>query len=115
MSPLSLSDVVELVLLMSPYWPILEEHLPRLDRALIAKDRSLLSEVFFVLREKMSKAPGDIIKAVSLLAGVDPIWVAQKATAQEIVEALPVLDKVHDLRRLWRVVQEGRVYLDVAK
>jgi hypothetical protein len=109
--PLSLQDATALVLLMVPYWPILDEHLPHLEQALIDKERPLLVGIFTVLREEMREAPGDITKAVSLLAGLEPDWVAKNATAAEMVEALPTLDRVHDLGRLWGVLRAGSFYL----
>jgi hypothetical protein len=93
--PLSLQNATALILLMAPYWPILDEHLPHLEHALINKDRPLLVGIFTVLREEMRKAPGDITRAVALLAGLDAEWVARNATATEVVEALPALDRVH--------------------
>ncbi len=109
--PLSLQDATAIILLMTPYWPILDEHLPNLEHALINKDRPLLTGIFMVLRDEMRKAPGDITKAVALLAGLDAEWVARNATAAEVVEALPVLDKVHDLGRLWGLLRSGSFYL----
>jgi hypothetical protein len=110
-APLSLQNATALILLMVPYWPILDEHLPNIEHALLNRDRSLLTGIFMVLREEMRKAPGDITKAVALLAGLDAEWVARNATAAEIVEALPVLDKVHDLGRLWGLLRAGSFYL----
>lgn len=109
--PLSLQNATALILLMAPYWPILDEHLPSLEHAMINKDRPLLVGIFMVLRDKMRETPGDITKAVALLAGLDAECVARKATAAEVVEALPVLDRVHDLGRLWRVLRAGSFYL----
>jgi hypothetical protein len=109
--PLSLQGAVALTLLMAPYWPILDEHLPNIEHALINKDRPLLVGIFTVLREEMQRTPGDITKAVALLAGLDAGWVAKNATAAEIVEALPVLDRIHDLGRLWGLLRTGSFYL----
>jgi len=110
-TPLSLQDATALILLMAPYWPVLNEHLPNLEHALINKDRPLLVGIFMTLREEMRKAPGDITKAVALLAGLDAEWVARNATAEEVVEALSVLDRVHDLGRLWGILRAGSFYL----
>jgi hypothetical protein len=110
-APLSLQNATGLILLLAPYWPILDEHLPNVEHALINKDRPLLVGVFMVLRDEMRKAPGDITKAVALLAGLDAEWVAKNATAAEMVEALPTLDRVHDLGRLWGLLRAGSFYL----
>jgi len=110
-APLSLQDATALILLMAPYWPVLNEHLPNLEHALINKDRPLLVGIFMTLRKEMQKAPGDITKAVALLAGLDVEWVARNGTATEVVEALPVLDRVHDLGRLWGILRAGSFYL----
>ena len=112
--PLSLVNVIELILLMSPYLPLLEEYLPQLKQAAngYAKKRpQLLSQIFYILRDEMKDTPGDIVKAVALLAGVDPTWLAQVATAGELLGALPVLDRAHNFGRLWQVVQEGGVHI----
>lgn len=109
--PLSLQNATALILLTVPYWPILDEHLPNLEHALINKDRSLLVGIFTVLREEMREAPGDITKAIALLSGLDAEWIARNATAAEIVEALPVLDEVHSLGRLWGLLKRGSFYL----
>lgn len=109
--PLSLQNATALILLMIPYWPILDEHLPNVEHALVNRDRPLLVGIFTVLREEMRKVPGDITKVVALLAGLDAEWVARNATAAEIVEALPVLDQVHDLGRLWGLLRAGSFYL----
>jgi hypothetical protein len=109
--PLSLQNATALILLMAPYWPILDEHLPHLEDALVNKDRPLLVGILTVIRDEMRKAPGDITQAVALLAGLDAEWMAQNATAAEVVEALPVLDRVHDLGRLWGLLKAGSFYL----
>lgn len=109
--PIPLQTAVELILLMAPYWPILEDYLPRIDAAMATKNKPLLSEIFFTLRGKMQETPGDITKAVALLAGVDPVWLAQNGTAQEIVSALPALDKIHNFSRLWKILRQGDIYL----
>lgn len=105
--PLSLEGSLELILLMSPYIPLLEYHLPEIQAALKGNGNRprLLSTIFFALRREMSEAPGDITKMIALLAGIDPVWLAETATGEELVEALPVLDKAHNLGRLWGIAQ----------
>lgn len=78
---------------------------------MLEKDQGLLTGIFMVLRDEMRQTPGDIVKVVSLLSGVESDFIARHATANEIVAALPVLDKVHDFRRLWRILEAGRIYL----
>jgi hypothetical protein len=109
--PLPLQSVVELTLLMAPYWPLLDDYLPQIKMALAAKDKSLLSEILFILRGKMQEIPGDIVKVVALLAGVEATWLDRQGTGEEIVNALPVLDKAHDLGKLWHIMRKGSVYL----
>lgn len=48
----------------------------------------------------MQFAPGDIVTAYSLLLDMPQEWVAVNATAKELIEALPVLDKANDFRGL---------------
>ncbi len=110
-NPLTLPQIVELILLLSPYWPVLEASVPRIDAAIANKQKNALSEIFFVLRERMKDTPGDITKLVAILIGVEAEWLAKNGSAQDIVLALPTLDKAHDLGRLWRILREGSVYL----
>lgn len=110
-NPLNIRNAVELTLLMAPYWPILDQHLPNLEHALMESDRPLLVGIFTVLRQEMAQMPGDTVKAVALLVGVEPEWIAKNATAAELVAALPTLDRVHDFGRLWRLLKKGSAYL----
>lgn len=107
--PLTLEDSLSLFLLLSPYLPLLEIYFPQIQQAL--KDKSgdrprALSKIFYTFRDEMRNSPGDLIRIMAILAGVDPVWLSQNATAQEMIEALPVLDKAHDIGRLWKVIKE---------
>lgn len=110
--PLTLPMAIELIILMAPYWPILREYTPQIEKA--KQDNDLLSVLLFLLRDKMQTTPGDITKMVGILMGVNPAWLASYATAEEIVKVLPVLDKVHELERLWLIVQQGADHLGVS-
>lgn len=106
--PLSLENALSLFLLLSPYLPLIEVYLPQIQVALKTKsgDRPrALSKIFFVFRGEMKQSPGDLVKAMAILTGVDPVWLAQHGTAQEMINALPVLDEVHDIGRLWKVIR----------
>lgn len=107
-APLSLQNVIELSLLFAPYLHLIEEDLPRLKQAYSTKGKSLLPEIALILHQKMKDNPGDISRAVALLIGVDSNWLVRSATAAEIVGCLPVLDRAHDLPRLWAIIQHGR-------
>jgi hypothetical protein len=106
--PMNLEHCLELALLLAPYVGAVERYLPDLRAAL--KDTSgrrpdLLSAGLRVLAGDMQAAPGDITRAVALLAGVDAEWLAANATAAEIVKALPVLGEANDL---WALLGELR-------
>jgi hypothetical protein len=109
--PLSLPAAIELVLIMAPYWPIIDQNLPRIEQALLDKDRAFLTEIFFVLRDQMRETPGDITRVVAILIGAEYEWLATRVSAAEILGALPVLDEVHDFRQLHGVLRGGSVYL----
>lgn len=109
--PLTLPRVIELSLLLAPYWPVLEAESPTIDKNIRRNSKPVLMQIFLTLRESMLDTPGDITKVVAILAGVDPVWLATNGTAIEILGALPILDRVHNFKRLWRVVRQGSNYL----
>lgn len=101
--PLGLENALALLLLLSPYLALLEQKLPQFQQALADQGGmrpALLFAFFRVMREDMRALPGDLTKAVGLLAGVGPVWLAKNASAAELVEAIPVLDSVNDFQAL---------------
>lgn len=116
--PLTLEQSLSLFLLLSPYLPLLEIYFPQIQVAL--KDRSgnrprVLSKIFYTFRDEMRSSPGDLIRVMAILCGVDPVWLGQNGTAEEMIKALPVLDEIHQVGRLWKVIRELGVtvrYLD---
>lgn len=107
--PLSLEDSLSLFLLVSPYLPLLELYFPQIQTALKDKSGSrprALSKIFYTFRNEMRDSPGDLIRVMAILCGVDSVWLAQNGAAEEMIEALPVLDEVHNIGRLWKVVRE---------
>jgi hypothetical protein len=108
-SPLGLEKALELLLLLAPYLALLERHLPVIQAALWnidGKRPDLLSAVFRALAGEMQSAPGDLTRAVALLVDRDPEWVAVNALADEVVQALPVLDRVNDFGTLLQAMDD---------
>lgn len=106
--PITLGNTIKLVLLLAPYIAKIEAHLPEIAAALQTIDGTrpqVLTALFTGLRDELIKVPGDMTKALALLVGRDPAWIASEATAQEFVAALPVLDEINDLGALWAAVQ----------
>jgi hypothetical protein len=105
--PLSLENALGLALLLAPHVARIEHHWPEIKRAMDSDgDRpKILTVTFRSLRDELSEMPGDMVKAMGLLLDRDPVDVAGAITAQEFVEALPVLDRVNDLGQLWASAQ----------
>lgn len=106
--PLTLDQTMRLIWLIMPYLPLLQPHLPQIQTALEgqAHNPKLLSTILMAIRGDLQETPGDMIKIVAILAGLDPVWLAQTATPNELIAALPVLDRVHDLPRLARLIYQ---------
>ncbi len=107
--PLTLENALQLILLLAPHLAHVEEHWPRIRQALEATDRTrpqVLSAIFTGLRDELSEVPGAMVEAMGLLLDRGQAEVAVAMTAQEFVNALPVLDEVNDLHRLWQGAQE---------
>jgi hypothetical protein len=62
----------------------------------------LLESLLKDLGKELQFAPGDIVTAYSLLLNVPHEWIAVNATAKELIEVLPVLDRVNNLKELWQ-------------
>ncbi len=110
--PMGLEDALRFTLLVAPHVAAAERQLPDIQAAL--KDASgrrpdLLSAALGALAAEMQSAPGDLTRAVALLAGVDAGWLAQNATALEVVRALPALGQVNDLVALVQAVRSWGV------
>lgn len=106
--PLGLENALSLLLLLSPYLALLEQKRPQFQQALADQAGmrpGLLFAFFRVMREDMRALPGDLTKAVGLLADVDPVWLAKNASAVELVEAIPTLDAINDFEGLWQAAR----------
>lgn len=106
--PLGLENALALLLLLSPYLALLEQKWPQFQQALADQGGmrpGLLFAFFRVMRDDMWALPGDLTKAVGLLADVDPVWLAKNASAVELVEAIPTLDGVNDFEGLWQAAR----------
>lgn len=106
--PMNLENCLSLLLRLGPYLATIERYLPDIRAALredTGRRPDLLSAGMRALAGDMQAAPGDITRAVALLAGVAPEWLAANATAEEIVKALPALGKANDL---WVLLSELR-------
>jgi len=106
-SPLTLENALALILLLAPHLALIERHWGEFQRALSGEDGDrpqILQAVFTALRREMQSVPYDIIRAMAFLIDREPTWVSQNITAQEFVEALPVLDEVNDFPQMWAQV-----------
>lgn len=97
--PLGLQAALELMILLAPYLATIEANLGNL------RGSYLLRDIFTMLHQRMSNAPGDILKAMSLLLDCEVEWLAPRITAQEFLAALPILDEVNNFGELWAIIQ----------
>ena len=103
-SPLSLEDTLTLVILLAPHIAKIEAHWSELQSGL-RSDRGELSALLMALRREMAGTPGDIVRAFALLIGRDVGFVARNASAADLVNALPVLGEINDVRLLWQSIK----------
>lgn len=100
--PLSLENALRLTLLLAPHVGRIERRLPQIKQA-VGNGR-LLEALLKDLAQEMAFAPGDVVTAYGLLLDVPPEWIAQEATAKELIEALPALDRVNDFKGLFQAI-----------
>ena len=102
--PMSLEDTLTLAILLSPHLARLEAHWSELKNGL-QNDRGELSALLMALRAEMASTPGDIVRAFALLTGQDVAYIARNASATDLVNTLPALDRVNDFRLLWKAIK----------
>lgn len=102
---MSLENALNLALLLAPYLGHIQQRWPELRVAYEARDGDLLTALFTALRDELAAMPGDMVRAMALLTGLDVGWIAANVTAREFVQALPALDRVNDFGGLWAAIQ----------
>ena len=103
--PLGLESALEFMLLLAPYVGSLDRHWPMLAETLAKKtgpeQHGCLGAIIAIMSDEVKGAPGDITRAVALMLGRDPEWVARYALPEEIVTAIPVLNEANDFNSLF--------------
>lgn len=99
---MGLENALRLTLLLAPHLGRIERRLPQIKQA-VGNGR-LLEALLRDLAQELAFAPGDIVTAYSLLLDRPAEWIAQEATARELIESLAVLDEINDFRGLFQVV-----------
>lgn len=115
--PLTLENSLRLVLLLAPYVAQIEHKWPRLTDALETTNGTrpkLLEVLLRELQQDLAFAPGDLIQAFALCLNMDFSEVATRATAKDLIEALPVLDSVNDFSSLWKTCKALGVTVNYA-
>lgn len=104
--PLALESTLTLIILLSPHIAKIESHWPEFQAALSSDKRgAVLSALFMALRSEMAATPGDITRAFALLIGRDYEFVARNATASDLINAIPTLDRINDFGKLWTSIK----------
>lgn len=106
--PLTLENALSLILLLSPHISLIETKWPEIKQALNStngKRPQLLRAIFLSLRDEMTMFPGDVTRAFALLLDRDLQWTATHASAEDFVNALPVLDNANNFIALWKTAK----------
>lgn len=94
--PLNLEETIELVILLAPYIGLIENHLAEFNRILknTSGDRpQLLSSLLAAIVDDVK--PADFTRMFAILLHKEPEWF-RGVTAQELISALPELDRVNN-------------------
>lgn len=95
--PLMAVEGIRLCLLLGPYLPKLFKAAEALIQRGDPDERvNLLRE----LANAMGTFPGDLMRMVGIVVDRRPEWVAQNATAEEVLAALVVIAEIIDLNRV---------------
>lgn len=98
--PLSLEETMALVILLAPYIGLIENHLSEFNRIIqnTSGDRPQLLSSFLAAVVDDIK-PADFTRMFAILLRKEPEWF-RGVQAQELIEALPALDRVNNFGRL---------------
>lgn len=106
--PLTLENSLRLMLLLAPYIVALEYKWPQIKEALEStngKRPQLLQTIFVQLRQDFAFSPDAIVQALGLLLDKDVGYIAEHATAKDLLKAWPVLDQINSFGELWEVTK----------
>ena len=103
---LNLEEAIELILILAPYVGLIEQHFGEFER--ILKDTSgsrpkLLSSLLTAMVDEIK--PADFTKVFAILLHKEPAWF-EDVKAVELVNALPVLDRINNFGSLIHSVQK---------
>lgn len=111
--PLTIEKGVRFCLLFLPYLPA---HWPRIRATLEGPTRrrfnlfsrrpKLLALLLKDLRQEMGLSPAEVATAFSLLLNRPVEWIVQNAGAEDLLDAIPALDKANDFRGMFQSVTE---------
>jgi hypothetical protein len=100
--PMLLPQALEFIVILAPYFSLVEEYQDSISEALVAPDRpGLLFSLFKAMSEKMQEFPGDMTRAIALPLGKEPEWLAKHGNLQDVALSIPVLDQVNDFSALF--------------
>ena len=106
--PVGVGEALEIVAILLPYIPYLENRIPELNAAFKntrANRPQVLSSTIRLLLDEMKNAPGTAVKVFSLLIRRNPEWVAVRVTPKEFIEALVKLDKINNFYELAMLIK----------
>lgn len=103
--PLSLESSLRLILLLSPHIAQVIKYWPHIQTNLKSGQVGPLELLLKDLAKELTFAPGDITQAFALCLDVEPEFIARNATAKDLIEALPTLDKANNFIDLFRACE----------
>lgn len=95
--PLMAVEGIELCLLLGPYLPKLFKTIETFVQEGKPDDKV---PILHELADAMKEFPGDLMKMVGIVVNRRPEWIAQNATAEEVIGALGVIAKVINLNHI---------------
>lgn len=104
MRPMGMEAALEFAIVLLPHISKIEVYWPQIQDALneSSKDRPvLLKSIFSALSSDMRDSPGDITRGLSLLFGLPEKYIAEKVKPAEVLEALPVADRLNGLQDIY--------------
>lgn len=106
--PVGIEDTIRLTLLLAPYVATFQKYSMAIAAA-VAQDHkrngeepSTLRAIIIAMTQDIEGAPGDILKVIAIFLSRDVKWIAEHATGEQIVTAIPIIDAANDLAALIR-------------
>lgn len=110
--PMGMQATLEFCQILLPHFATIERYWPEIQESIASQSTSrpiLLKSLFMAISEELRDSPGDITRGLALLFGLSERFIAEKVRPVEVLEALPVVDRLNGLQLIYQSAKALRL------